>query len=332
MCGHGSDPVRYLRRAGELCSDAGFWPPCLTKDVVDYLQSHQSNAYDRVALEIFARSLYDNGYRDRAASVFFYLLSTEHDRSQQAHLLRRCVACWQEENTNNAVQLLECHGDNGIENGALEISDTHVFEKLIQLLDRQLPVSWLIDVASEAGLGDDFVAKLCERVLFPPLLGSSSRVRWPGSAPKDSNGGEVSLSWEAEKELLLKYTYVLTSSLKKAQRHMLKRVEKLEFVGLDGVSENTLNTAAREDLSSQRWKVAGGIRDGAGRWAMISDIMRHPCVVAPWAAVAVLGDVQHPGVRALLVLPFAVLLPFSGDRSTALRGRQVKSSSNLGKL
>jgi hypothetical protein len=292
----------------------------LTEEVVNYLQSHQSNAYDRVALEIFARNLYENGYRDRAASVFFFLLSTEHDRTQQAQFLRRCVACWQDDNNNNGIGLLEYSRDSSSEIGAQQISDTHVFEKLIRLLDRRLPVPWLIDVATEAGLGDDFVAKLCEYVLFTPPLGSSSRARWAG-APKDSQCGDVSpppMPWEAEKELLIKYTYVLTSSLKKTQSLMLERIEQLEFDASDAMGEgvsNSLDAAVKDD-----------------RWAMLSDIMRHPFVIAPWAAIAVLGDARHPVVRALLVLPLAVLLPSCGESYKRLGRRKGKQSSSLGKI
>ena len=154
-------PIAYVRRAVELCADAGFMPQGLTPSVIHYVITHPSNAYDRLALEMFARGLYEGGYKDRAASVYFHLLSTSDDRTAQAEMLRRCLACWQSD-SSEIVPVTRSHG--AIIHGALVDVDSHAFEKMVEFMDRKSSFAWLIDVSTEAGLGHAFVARLCEQV------------------------------------------------------------------------------------------------------------------------------------------------------------------------
>lgn len=51
----------------------------------------------RLALQTFAQGLFQAGYRDRAAAVYYHLLISGSDRVQQAQLLRRCLACWSQQ-------------------------------------------------------------------------------------------------------------------------------------------------------------------------------------------------------------------------------------------
>lgn len=151
--------ITYLRRAVELCADAEYMPQGLTPQVVNYVITHPSNAYDRLALELFARGLHEGGYKDRAASVYFHLLSTSDDRTAQAEMLRRCLACWQSDSDFMIVS--SSTTSRNTNSGHV---DAHAFEKLVQLMDRTASFAWLIDVSAEAGLGHAFVARLCEQV------------------------------------------------------------------------------------------------------------------------------------------------------------------------
>lgn len=90
------DPVRYLRRAAEVLSDVdgSIRVPGLGSEVVGYVQSHASAAYDHKALQLFAAGLRSCGYVDQAANVHYRLFQLAADRSQQAEALKQCLACW----------------------------------------------------------------------------------------------------------------------------------------------------------------------------------------------------------------------------------------------
>lgn len=263
----GGDPVRCLRRAVELSADAGLLPQGLPADVAAYVASHPSNAYDRLALEALARGLGEAGYRQRAAAVWFHLLATEGDRAQQAAHLWRCLGCWGEQGGG----------------GAAPAVDDHACAQLAALLDRGSPPGWVLEVAAEAGLGDDFCARLCGALLFP--------------APALAGGGEAeALPWESEKRLLVTYTRVLGASLKARQGEAEARLERLE--GGRGAG----------------W--AGGQARAVGGGRGVVAVRRprwfgHPVfVLAACVLAAAAGDGAPPAVRrAARVLPLLALLP-----------------------
>lgn len=63
----------------------------LSDETVQYVLAHPSNAFDRLALELFASGLAKDGYRDRAAAIYGSLLLEGEDQEQQAEALRRCI-------------------------------------------------------------------------------------------------------------------------------------------------------------------------------------------------------------------------------------------------
>ncbi|KAK9819867.1 hypothetical protein WJX72_003454 [[Myrmecia] bisecta] len=143
--------------------------------------SHPSNAYDMMALQLFAKGLFDAGYRDKAASVYYTLLQTGVDRTQQAELLRQCLACW------TAGQDRE--------------PDATTFEKLAQFVEAQQSFTWgqIIDIVQEAGLGVRFTILLCEQLLFKT---------------QRSEGNVMELQeWRKQKELLVKYVQIFCEDL-----------------------------------------------------------------------------------------------------------------------
>lgn len=170
----------------------------------------------RLALQVFAQGLFQAGYRDRAAAVYYHLLISGSDRTQQAQLLKRCLACWTQDGRRRQQQLLLLSpgnssggggaaapgsptgsrpgsaGSSGGEAAAvgagggsgrsgapgtadadllvdpLAAADPHVFEKLVLLFEGQAALGWgqIIDMAGEAGLGQEFVAR-CVRHCAP---------------------------------------------------------------------------------------------------------------------------------------------------------------------
>lgn len=88
------EPVKHLRRAAELCADVDVRVPGLSPQVISYLQTHASSAYDTLALKLFAENLRGLGYIDQAANTYYRLLQLGDDRSQQAEALQQCLACW----------------------------------------------------------------------------------------------------------------------------------------------------------------------------------------------------------------------------------------------
>lgn len=65
------DPMKYIRRAVELCANVNLRVPGLTPDFILYISSHGSNAYDAMALNCFAEGLKASGYIDRAANLYY---------------------------------------------------------------------------------------------------------------------------------------------------------------------------------------------------------------------------------------------------------------------
>jgi hypothetical protein len=336
-------PVEYLRRAVELCSDAGFLPKGLSAEVVDYVNSHLSNVYDRLVLDMFARGLFENGYRDRAAAVYFHLLVTEEDKAEQATLLKKCLACWSSEIHSSTFTV------------ATSAVDSHVFEKLVQMIDtKESHFSWIIEVSSEAGLGNAFVAKLCQHILFPQLSSSasSSSGLCDSSLPGGGRGVARSkrkgnLPWETEKEVLLKYCFVLTSSLKEEQAEMgskMKRLEEKVFRGGGGSGKqgkrgnfirlwmNSHRSTKSDNTRSDHEENESDSGDGDGHplnnaLKVVKKAVQHPIVMAACGAVAVFGDPHHPLVRSTLLVPF--LASMNTDSTGGGGGGGRFSSSSL---
>jgi hypothetical protein len=74
---------------------------------------------------MFARGLFDAGYRDKAASVYYTLLQSGVDRSQQADLLRNCLSCWTSSEEDSDI-------------------DAPLIQKLSQLVEQQHTFSWCV--------------------------------------------------------------------------------------------------------------------------------------------------------------------------------------------
>lgn len=288
------DPVAYLRRAAELCTDAPFLPQGLTRNVVDYLVTHTSNAYDRIALDMFARSLYDNGYRDKAASIYFYLLTSENDPCKQPSLLRQCIACWKE--LGAAALSITNGGDSQLSRDIVgprqQEDDIHVYDKLTQIVKQQTSFSWVMEIATDAGLGEDFIIGLCHHILFPPRSMRSLVGPVEDDDPTDS-GNELALPWEIEKEVLLRYVQVLTSKLNENQVVLGNKMR---------IMEKQLTSGAQVSQVSRRFLFNGPI--------FLITRLRQPYVILPCALFGAFGDAGHPVTKIFNFISYVALADF----------------------
>jgi len=330
-------PIDYLRRAVELCSDAGFLPKGLTSEVVTYINSHVSNVYDRLAVDLFAQGLFENGYRDRAAAVCFHLLITEEDKAAQASMLKRCLACWQAGGIAPRSEVRSSSSSTpytGI--------DSHVFDKLVQMIDTKgSHFGWLIDVSSEAGLGSAFIARLCEHILFPQgvaVFPSNSLLSASSSSSSNHESSVISprarvkrqgsLPWETEKEVLLKYCFVLTAEVREEHAEMENKIKSLEEkllrsrrgrhsgrrggrVNKKWLSDSNTNLINGGDENSDDEYSNGVAHPISNALMIVKRVVRHPFVMMPCAAIAVLGDFHNPFVRSTFVVPFLCLMQHS---------------------
>ncbi|PSC68729.1 IMPACT family member in pol 5 region [Micractinium conductrix] len=278
------EPMRYLRRAVELIADTGSHVQGLSQETVEYVLTHPSNAYDRIALQMFAQGLYQAGYRDKAAAIYSSLLLEDADRVQQAELLRRCLSCWTDDAAGGAPE------------------DDFVYQKLVSLFEgRPGALSWeeLVELAQHAQLGNRFVLRLCEQLLFRTL-------------PSTAGGGDDALALAGgtggqEKRLLLKYVHVLTDSLQRRQSDVDRRLAELERWrrqkggGGGGGGGALVAHGSASGLSD----------DGGGRGGplQLSRWLRRPAVVAPAMLLVALLPHDHPAARALRALPLLALLP-----------------------
>ncbi|GAB4820850.1 hypothetical protein N2152v2_007896 [Parachlorella kessleri] len=411
------DPVRYLRRAVDLVADSR--DVCvrgLSQEAIDYVVSHPSNAYDRLALQAFAQGLFQAGYRDRAASVYHHLLTSASDRTQQAHLLRCCLACWQggvsgsprtsgmlgvgsRSSTSStdagssqgspsklqegiALQKqpslcfasvvgasggfastaprawpagvaaagepcsLDMAGPSGSARssgssgsayggGALGLgaaTDPHVFEKLVLLFDGQAALSWgeLIDISGEAGLGEEFVVRLCEQLLFRPLPRESSCDGRPGGdvTASGSKPRSSTLGWVQEKEILLKYVRVLCQGVKDRSSEVSRQLRELEQRQQGGAGGacpggsggSTGLTGSRHGAARRRGGAGAGAGiEARGRSSSSPGVCRpawlgHPVVVCGCLLVAVLAEPSSLAGRVVTAVPILALLPAAPAR------------------
>ena len=68
------DPVSLVRRACELLQGLSIKVPGITAELVQYVGSHSSNAYDSLVLRQLAEALKKQRYIDQAANVYYRLL------------------------------------------------------------------------------------------------------------------------------------------------------------------------------------------------------------------------------------------------------------------
>ena len=282
------DPVRYLRRAVELVAETEHFPLGLTRETVDYVLSHPSNAYDNLVMKKFAHDLYQKGYKDKAAIVYFNLLCCEADRQRQADLLNKCLECWQ--NTKHAVENvsndLECQFDE------------HSLYRLAGLIQSK---TWIIDVASLAGLGHAGVAKLCEMMLFPLHYSTSSGSLIESSKIAKRGEQVESLSWSEEKSVLMKY--VRTSF--HATEERLSRLEKsISTIEKDVCVQHWRN---RKLIDVQNNREIGD-EGMTGLLGFVSTALHSPIVLLPACLVVVFGDGRRPQVKLCQILPFLSIL------------------------
>eukprot|EP00884_Botryococcus_braunii_P009762 jgi/Botrbrau1/18788/Bobra.0386s0104.1 len=205
-------PERYVRRAAELCAGLDLPVQGLSRECVQYTLTHASNAYDTAILQLFAQGLFDAGYRDKAATVYYSLLRNEVDRSQQVDLLRRCLSCW------------TCEQNSGV--------DEPLIQKLGQLVEQQHTFSWteIIDIVFEAGLGDEFCVRLCEQLLFATELPSSP------SSNSRTDGHE----WVKQKQILVKYVQLFCRTMTNNLNTAAERLDKLErMIHMEGVDRHS---------------------------------------------------------------------------------------------
>jgi hypothetical protein len=313
----GGDPIAYLRRAAELCGDAPFLPQGLTRSVVDYLATHTSNAYDRIALDMFARSLYDNGYRDKASAIYFYLLTSENDPCKQSSLLRRCIACWKElgdaslsitRDSGVVLSTTRFADEEDAQTDGHEDDDVHVYDKLTQIVRHQASFSWVIEIATDAGLGEDFIIGLCRHILFPPRSMRSYSLN--SLADNDMASNELALPWQVEKEVLLRYVQVLTSNLNEKQVTLANQLEMIQsHVGnssLSNISTRNLNRGTPSVPTRLPFNVPN-----------VLVRLRHPTVIIPCALWGAFGGAGHPVTKI-----FNFILYIALADSTVVRSRQ----------
>jgi len=227
---------------------------------------------------MFASALQENGYRDKAAAVYCHLFCSEHDIADQALMLRRCLSCWQGTEICGRVE-------------------RHVFEKLVSMLGKRTSISWVVEVADQANLGLDFVADLCEYLLFPPTM----------PLPKPRSGainGETlpeTLPWDCEKTILVKYARSLTSSLRRRVGEVEEKVERMDFCSGGGGQRILWVDSSVHKLPN-----------ASGPLSHLGSVLRHPLLVLPCALVGIIGNPNSASVRVVRVLPLLSLLARQG--------------------
>lgn len=120
------------------------------------------------------------------------------------------------------------------------------------------------------------------------------------------------LPWSTEKEVLLKYTFVLTSELRDEAKSVTRRLEELEerVQPPRRLSSSATNTSVRRlgnDRSSN-----GELLEGSSIgefWEVVRGTLTHPWVLLPCAVIAALGHGGgNPIVKVAVVLPYLALV------------------------
>ena len=177
---------------------------------------------------------------------------------------------------------------------AAQAVDEYVFEKLVALFEGRGSVM-LVELAQHAALGDRFVLRLCEQLLFhpPPSAGD-----FPG--PRELFGGD---GGSDEKRLLLKYVHVLTDSLQRRQSETERRLAELER-WRGGRQRSDAGSGAGGRLGGG----SGGAQGGRGL-LLLPAWARHPAVVAALLVLTLGLPSDQPVGRVLRAAPYLALLP-----------------------
>lgn len=151
------DPVRYLRRACEVGA------PGQPDDVVAYVESHASNAFDVMVIFKFAETLYKQGYKEKAANLHIWLLvHASLDVVEQATQLLLCLKClqagdslWNAESIRSLIAMLAAHqGDNSI--------------TWTKILD--------VALSETQTLGCEFVCDFCHELLYHSTYAENNSI------------------------------------------------------------------------------------------------------------------------------------------------------------
>lgn len=173
---HCKSPIKYLRRAAELCAHADIKLPGVSRPVVSYLLSHPSDAYEPIALKFFADELKRSGQLDQAANVYYRLLRFGDDRAQQADALKQCIACWLAQDDGAAVaegQQQQEGPQQGCGGGA---RGRGVVLKLAQFIrdQEQFSTGQIMDIMQEAHMDAALILQVCDHLLSS---GSDTDIR-----------------------------------------------------------------------------------------------------------------------------------------------------------
>jgi hypothetical protein len=206
------EPVRFLRRAMELSSDNCRGAPGLTLECATYLRTHQSNAYDVYALQIFAQALQNGGYHDQAASVFNKLLHMGEDRAQQAGIMKQCIAFW--------VQ--ECSPGQ----------EDHAVVRLAEFVRSQPTLSWtqIVDIMCEASVSHKLVSQTCELLLLQSCATEEDR---------------------SFKELFVKYARLRLNSIKARMGRLEDCVAELQLLDASPATAPQASSSPATDTGRQ---------------------------------------------------------------------------------
>eukprot|EP01023_Acetabularia_acetabulum_P026786 TRINITY_DN2538_c0_g1_i16.p1 TRINITY_DN2538_c0_g1~~TRINITY_DN2538_c0_g1_i16.p1 ORF type:complete len:378 (+),score=44.24 TRINITY_DN2538_c0_g1_i16:218-1351(+) len=137
-------PAKYLRRASELVNGIKQNVPGLSLECIEYFQGHSSNAYDHLGMQLFAKGLLKQGYKEKAASVYNGLIRVGEDKAQKTKLLKECFSCWKSDE---------------------DYEDSLLLDRLTKYVMEQesFSMTQIIDVMNEAGLDRQLVLRLCTR-------------------------------------------------------------------------------------------------------------------------------------------------------------------------
>lgn len=183
-------PMKYLKRAADLCSPVGLQVPGLSQECISQLQEAVPEGEDRLALSTFAEGLLQMGDCDKAAAVYYNLFRACEDKEQQAGLLKQCVECWST-------------GTGPV--------DSNTVQKLTEFVRGQESFTWgqLIDIMQKGNIDETLILRLCEELLMS----------------QDAGGEEP--PWNEQKDVLMKYIIITSHILKDKQEWTESEVQRI---------------------------------------------------------------------------------------------------------
>eukprot|EP00798_Chlamydomonas_sp_ICE-L_P017156 gene17156-23467_t len=202
------DPMRYVRRAAELCSKAGADIPGLSTQTVEFLNAHPSNAYDGQGLELFANGLRQSGFIQEAANVSMKLLgSSNGDKELQSRALQLCLACW-------LPREQRCEDSRCGE--AEQGWDQDLVMRLASFIKTQnsFTAAQFVDVMIDASLPESLVLQLIEHLVAHSVVTDKS-------GKEDSE--LTSKITACQGQLLIKYTHLQCKQLQKQSESTCRR-------------------------------------------------------------------------------------------------------------